>query len=253
MAEIDQEMQRRVGISSILPIWRLNGCQKIVINSGIIGPKFTKFLCDVERTSGVLMCPSAFPSCHPLWNRVPRRKAFLPIWRLKLVAMATSLERSRNEYQTEHLQPYVHQPWKFGELRSGMFWDLFAPIKKDERKRKKVTVAEHKPCRPSAWRANDQTPLQQVEYTDHCIYLFTVFHTQSFSHFQRHRDNISNDTNRVVRTVKKHPQEITQYVTCWMALISVTLSDLEGDCLQALWISYTWENMAHINFCKIHL
>ena len=105
LAEIDQEMQRRVGISSILPIWRLNGCQKIVINSGIIGPKFTKFLCDVERTSGVLMCPSAFPSCHPLWNRVPRRKAFLPIWRLKLVAMATSLERSRNEYQIEHLQP----------------------------------------------------------------------------------------------------------------------------------------------------
>ena len=143
--------------------------------------------------------------------------------------------------------------WKCGELRSGMLWDLFAPIKKDERKRKKVTVAEHKPCRPSAWRANDQTPLQHVEYTDHCIYLFTVFHTQSFSHFQRHRDNISNDTNRVVRTVKKHPQEITQYVTCWTALISVTLSDLEGDCLHALWISYTWENMAHINFCKIHL
>jgi len=50
-----------------------------------------------------------------------------PAWRLKLVATVTSLERSRNEYQIEHLQPYVYQRWKFGEDRSGRFWDLFAP------------------------------------------------------------------------------------------------------------------------------
>ena len=39
----------RVGVSPISPIWRLNGCQMITVNFGVSGPKFTKFLRDVDR------------------------------------------------------------------------------------------------------------------------------------------------------------------------------------------------------------
>ena len=69
----------RVGVSPISPIWRLNGCQMITVNFGVSGPKFTKFLRDVERASGVLMRPSAFPSCHPLWNSSPKKEGVSPI------------------------------------------------------------------------------------------------------------------------------------------------------------------------------
>ena len=64
---------------------------------------------------------SAVPVIH-CGMRVPIRKAccrFRPISSLKLVATATCLDRSRNQYQIEHLQPHVSRPWKFGE-------DLFA-------------------------------------------------------------------------------------------------------------------------------
>jgi len=60
--------------SAFLPIWHLNGCQRITVNSGVSGPKFTKFLCDMERTSGVLMHSSAFLSYHPLWNASPKKE-----------------------------------------------------------------------------------------------------------------------------------------------------------------------------------
>jgi len=39
-----------------------------VVNSRVSGPKFIRFLYDVERASEVLMRPSALPSCHPFWN-----------------------------------------------------------------------------------------------------------------------------------------------------------------------------------------
>ena len=50
--------------------------------------------------------------------RVPRKKAcsqFRMISQLKLVAMATSLDRSGNQYQIEHLQggPKTAPPWLF--------------------------------------------------------------------------------------------------------------------------------------------
>ena len=63
----------RVCVSPISPIWRLNGCQMITVNSGVSWPKSTKFLCNVERTSAVLIRPSSFPFCHPLWNACPMK------------------------------------------------------------------------------------------------------------------------------------------------------------------------------------
>jgi len=51
-----------------------NGYQMSVINSGVSGPKFTKFLCDGERTPAVLMRLSALPSCHLLRNVSPKKE-----------------------------------------------------------------------------------------------------------------------------------------------------------------------------------
>jgi len=42
-------------------------------------PKFTKFLYDVDRTSALLTRPSAFQSCHPLWNAIPKKEGVSPI------------------------------------------------------------------------------------------------------------------------------------------------------------------------------
>ena len=39
-----------------------------LVNSGITGPKHTKFSLDVEGLLPVLTCPSAFKSSSPLWN-----------------------------------------------------------------------------------------------------------------------------------------------------------------------------------------
>jgi len=114
-------------ISTILCIWRINGRQTITINSGGSGPKFTKFLYHVDRTSALLTRPSTFPFCHPLWNVSPKKVGVSPILRLKLVAMATSLDQSGNQYQIEHLHQHVYHSWKFGEGRSRSFRDLFAP------------------------------------------------------------------------------------------------------------------------------
>jgi len=52
----------------ISPIWRISGCQTITINSGVSGSKFIKFLHDADRTSALLIRPSAFPYCRPLWD-----------------------------------------------------------------------------------------------------------------------------------------------------------------------------------------
>ena len=62
---------------SISPIWLINGRHTITVNSGVSGPKFTKFLHDVDRTSALFA--SAFTSCHPLWNASPKKEGVLPI------------------------------------------------------------------------------------------------------------------------------------------------------------------------------
>jgi len=85
----------------------------ITVNSGVGRPKFANFLHDEDRTSALLTRPSAFPYCYPLWNASLKMKAcrrFWPISRLKLVAMATSLDRSGNQYQIEHLHQHVYHP-----------------------------------------------------------------------------------------------------------------------------------------------
>ena len=46
----------------------------ITVNSGLSGTKFTKILHNVERTSALLMHPSAFPSCHPFRNASPKKE-----------------------------------------------------------------------------------------------------------------------------------------------------------------------------------
>jgi len=79
---------------------------------------------------------SAVPAIH-CRMRVPRRKTcrrFRPISRLKLVAMAMSLDQSGNQYQIEHLQECVYHAWEFGEDRSCSFRDLCS--KRSLKKRK---------------------------------------------------------------------------------------------------------------------
>jgi len=53
-------------------------------------------------------CQSSRPSVKPL--RRHQDLLISPILRVKLVAMATSLERSRNKYQIEHPQPCTCLP-----------------------------------------------------------------------------------------------------------------------------------------------
>ena len=60
-------------------IWHITGHQTITANSRVSGPKFTKFLHNVDRTFALLMHPSAFPSCHLLWNASPKNKGVSPI------------------------------------------------------------------------------------------------------------------------------------------------------------------------------
>jgi len=52
------------------------------------------------------------------------RRRFCSISRLKLVAMAMSLDQSGNQYQIERLHQHVYQIWKFGEDQSGSFRDV---------------------------------------------------------------------------------------------------------------------------------
>ena len=61
----------------------------------------------------LLMRPSAFPYCHPLWNTSPKKEGVhvSPIsvdFAHKLVSMATSLEQSGNKYQIKHLHQHVY-------------------------------------------------------------------------------------------------------------------------------------------------
>jgi len=55
------------------------GRQTITVNSGVSGPTFVRFLYDVGRTSALLTRPSAFPSCHRLWNASPEKEGVSPI------------------------------------------------------------------------------------------------------------------------------------------------------------------------------
>jgi len=87
-----------------------------LINSGVTGPKFTKFLHDVERSSLLLMRPSSLQYFNPFRNAGVTNKgeqANFADFALKLVAMATSLERSGVIYDQI---PTIR--WKCGKNRS---------------------------------------------------------------------------------------------------------------------------------------
>jgi len=114
-------------------------------NSRVTGPKFTKFLTDVEWSSAVLTHAYTIRFSHSLWNASAQNdggvchfRRFAP----KSVTIPTSLERSRKEGQTDHVNPYVYISWKFvkiGPLQYTAFWDSWCPA--EPLKTTKVTSA----------------------------------------------------------------------------------------------------------------
>jgi len=84
-----------------------------LVNSGNTGPKLTKFLSDVEKSSPVLTRPSALRSSNHLWNTGAKNEVAEASFRRsvrKLVITATTLERSRNKGQIDHMQSIIFQP-----------------------------------------------------------------------------------------------------------------------------------------------
>jgi len=132
------------GDFSISLIWRLkwlpNECRKLQGWWTKVHQIFTQCREDVSGVNASIrfaILPSVVECEFQEWRRVADFGRYLPIWRLKLVAMAMS--RSRNEYQTEHLYEHVYKLCKFGKFRSGRFWDLCSKRslrKKDKRERK---------------------------------------------------------------------------------------------------------------------
>ena len=83
------------------PIFRQAGTQMSPVNSGVTGPKFTKFLNDLLvldlRPSSLLM------RANLLWNAVVIRQVYLIVPKNHIfVTTATSLEQPQNECQTNH-------------------------------------------------------------------------------------------------------------------------------------------------------
>ena len=76
-----------------------------VVNSRVSGPKFTKFLRDVEMTSGVLTCPFALPSCHPLWDASPKNEGIFADLAPKIGCHGNVPWAIAKGIQIEHLQP----------------------------------------------------------------------------------------------------------------------------------------------------
>jgi len=136
---------------SISPIWRLkwlpNDHCKLRGEWTKVNQIFTRCREDIR----VSKRPSASPSCYRLWNASPRRKAFgrfRQFWRLKSVPWQRPLTDRETNTRSNILShtSTKYQPWKFSEDRSGRCWDLFAPIKKKMKDKKKVTAVEHKPA-----------------------------------------------------------------------------------------------------------
>jgi len=113
------------------------------VNSGVSGPKFTKVAHDVDRTFALLTRPPAFPSCHLLWNASPKKEGVSPILPLKLAAMATSLDQSRNHTRLNiyTFMSTIGLPENLVKIGLVVFRDLFAPSdrlkgRKEEEERK---------------------------------------------------------------------------------------------------------------------
>ena len=87
--------------------------QMLLQNSGITGPKFAKFLLDVDGSLAVLRCASILRSSHLLWNTSTLNEGgvcqFL-LTRAKnrlLITIATFHERLQKG-RIDHAHPYVY-------------------------------------------------------------------------------------------------------------------------------------------------
>ena len=80
-------------------------------NSGVTGPKFTKFLSDVKGSLAVLTHSSTLQFSHPSWNAAHRMKVRYANFRRfapKSINITTFLEQSRKEGRTDHTHSYVY-------------------------------------------------------------------------------------------------------------------------------------------------
>ena len=72
--------------------------------SGIAGPKFTKFLYDIEASFALLMRTLRSRYRIPFWIDRAISAGWVGNFDTKLVAMATSLKLSEKEGRTDHPQ-----------------------------------------------------------------------------------------------------------------------------------------------------
>ena len=106
------------------------GCTSLpILNSGVTGSNFTKFMHNVARSSNLLK--SEWRYSKPFWSVKATNEndsANFTYFDPKLVAMATSLEQSEKDGQITNYQSntYGTIQWKFGENLSGRSWDSFA-------------------------------------------------------------------------------------------------------------------------------
>jgi len=80
------------------------GAEMSKVISGVIGPKFTKVLYDVARSSPLLTRPSALRYSNPFQNGRSTNEGIWVVFALKLVAMTTSFKRSGKEGGIIHLR-----------------------------------------------------------------------------------------------------------------------------------------------------
>ena len=117
----------------------MRGCKHLpLFNSG---QNHTKCVHDVAISSRMnfwnLNCdiPCRLLECQ--WDESRWVDRFRPFLTLKLVAMATSCERSEKDGQIINLQSNVYQWWKLGEHRSGGSWDNLSEVYFKERKKRR--------------------------------------------------------------------------------------------------------------------
>jgi len=128
--------------------------------SGVSALNFTKFVHDVATFNALFTCTSAYwieisVYFNPFLNNSATMKILLQknaILYLKLVAMATSLERSPNECRIYQALTSLYQPWKFGEDPSGSFWELVASRSITKKQEAFEKCWAHSPLRAAARR-----------------------------------------------------------------------------------------------------
>jgi len=104
---------RQANVAKQTPLMIDAGCtQVIIVNSGFTRPKFTKFVHDVLIVAAVNT-----PNGIAIFQSVSEERLMklsrpdLPIYPLKLVAMATSLDRSEKG-QINNIRPNIYRSVK---------------------------------------------------------------------------------------------------------------------------------------------